>query len=163
SHMTDAKLQGYAAQALSLLKTDFDLGRSEPFLFAYVLDDNSRLRRVRNLEATMVQRAGRDWLDHRDKKAQVYGFLRLCTSLAQPEAVITANFIKMFLPTEKLRPLGQEVLMKPVTAPSHHDHYRAVAEGLLAVHEALMALAQTKDRVCVYTHQCEKGQFDGKP
>jgi hypothetical protein len=70
--------------------------------------------------------------------------------------------VNLFAPTEKLVALGHDA-MKKLVDQGHDRHHEAVKEGLLSVHDALMGLAQTANRVCMYHQPYDRGRFVGQP
>ena len=159
--MTDAELQGIALQALNIAKTEFEHAGSFGGLLASY-HHGSGLHRMTQVEQAIREKVGEDWLDNESKKSHVFSVLRWICRAAPPEAMVFATAVNAFLPTEKLIHMGPEALEKMLDS-GHKRHHQAVQEGLLSLQDAFLAVAQTAQRVCLYTQTCERGRFLGQP
>jgi hypothetical protein len=159
--MTDAELQGIALQALNIAKTEFEHAGSFGGLLASY-HHGFGLHRMTQVEQAIREKVGEDWLDNESKKSHVFSVLRWICRVAPPEAMVFATAINAFLPTEKLMQREPEAIRK-VLNEGHKRHHQAVQEGLLSLQNAFLAVAQTAQRVCLYTQTCERGRFLGKP
>src|SRR5215467_9870824 len=149
--MTDKQLQGLVMQALNLAKQDRQYNRWRGFLLAS-WDQGGTLKRMRKVEQTIIDLAGEDWLNDGRLKDRAFGILRLGNKLAPRDAMIFVTACNRFTSTPKLRALPQEEIDRLMKA-GHKRHHEAVAEGLLELQDAFMAMAQTPERVCVCTQQ----------
>lgn len=143
--MTDAELQGLCAQAFNLAKLDLERNRFVWLLAAY--DAGHPLHRMKKIEALVTEKLGEGWLDSGVKKDAAFDMIRLCVRLAPPDAVVFASAVNLFEHTEKFAALDSEA-QRTIMSAGHDRHHEAVREGLLAVCDALVTLAQTPQRIC---------------
>lgn len=168
--MTDQQLRGLAAQAFNLAKKDLERKGFNFLLAAY--HEGETLHRMRDLEAVLIQRLGREWLNSGRSKDIGFGIIRLGVFLAPPDAVMFGSVINKFEPTERLLALGPEK-QRELADGGHDAHHEAVRDGLLTVCDALHITAQSEERVCLYmqnlaggarpdVHFCQQQEFGGR-
>jgi hypothetical protein len=161
--MTDAELQGIAAQALNMAKRDLELDRFNFLLAAYNLCDQPPLHRMTEIEAVIIERLGANWLNSGRTKDLGFFVLRQAVDLMPPDAVVIATGVNRFQPTQRFHKLP-EAQQRELMNSSHDRQHKAVAEGLLTVGDALFAIVQTPERVCQYVQDYDRHrQPVGKP
>ena len=160
--MTDAELQGIAAQALNMARRDMEQGEFNFLLASYHQEDKSPLHRMRKIEVLIVGRLGKDWLNHGRTKDIGFYMLRMATSMLPPDAVVFVTAANAFKPTEKMAALPPQQMLDMLDA-GHDRHHEMVKEGLLELRDTLVALVQTPTRVCQYVQEVHRGQPVGKP
>jgi hypothetical protein len=158
--MTDAQLEGIAAQALNMAKRDMER-RSFNFLLASC-HDGAGLYRMSKVEALIIERLGEDWLNHGETKDAGFRVLRKAVDLMPPEAVVFVTATNAFKPTAKLQALTKAEQTKLLNG-GHSRHHQAVKEGLLEIADSLTATVQTPERVCWYVQTVDHGWLVGKP
>lgn len=160
--MTGPQLQGLAAQALNLAKSDIRNKRWRACLIA-TYHEGEQLYRMRKIENLLEERLGEYWLNDDDKKDMGFGLLRMAFLERPPDAVMWVTGANEFRVTEKLRALPEEK-GRWWLAGGHERHHQAVREGLMTIHDALVALAQSAELVCVYMQRVLPGAvFAGQP
>jgi len=159
--MTDAELQGIAMQALNLAKKDCECKSKFKGLIACWYEGEP-LRRMTTVETAIVEKLGPDWLDHGYKKDHAFQILRAACDALKPDAMVFVTATNMFEPTAKLIQLGEKAVKKLVQE-THDAHHQAVRDGLLSIQDALIATAQTPQRVCLYRQPYRNSEFIGRP
>ena len=161
--MTDAELQGIAAQSLNMAKRDLARGRFNFLLAAYNLCDTPPLHRMDKIEALVIERLGENWLNSGRTKNIGFQTLRIAVDLLPPDAVVIVTMCNGFSLTAKfweLTPAQQRELHNA----THDRHHEAVKEGLMDVCDVLLATVQTPERVCMYQQNLDRrGEFTGRP
>lgn len=154
--MTDAELQGIAAQAFNMARLDMERG---PFGCLLACCHRSGLFRMTTLESVLEQKLGKGWLNSGRGKDLAFGLIREATSLMPPDAIVIATVINKFEATEKFweLPLEEQFSLRN---SSHNDHHKAVAQGLFDIHDALMCCVQTAQRVCLYTRRFDQDKAE---
>jgi hypothetical protein len=168
--MIDSELSGLAMQGLNMAKRDLEQEGARAFNFLLASHfDNEGLKRMRKLERVVIEKLGANWLNSGRTKDIGFGLVKMATALAPPDALVLVTVCNMFQPTEALKKLGKKQAMALLNA-GHDRHHRAVGEGLLTVVDALVATAQTAERVCLTTQHLMprlaggRGfDFDGQP
>lgn len=162
--MTDAELQGIAAQALNMAKRDIEAGKFNFLLGLYYHEGEvSHLHRATKVEATIIQVLGEDWLNDGAAKDAGFGVIRQCVEHMPPEAFVMVTRCNKFTPTEKFCKLPAAKQEALIGAGADRQH-RAVKEGLMAISDVLWAIAQTPERVCMYIQKVNgRGEFNGPP
>lgn len=160
--LSDAVLQGLAAQALNLAKRDFEQGKFNFLLASYHESDGPRLHRMQKIEALIVERLGEDWLNNGRKKDIGFDMLRTATHILPPDAIVFVTAANRFESTAKLNALpdAQRIAMLNT---NHDRHLQMVKEGLLEIHDGFSAIVQTPTRVCSYFQDFDRGEPVGKP
>jgi hypothetical protein len=161
--LTDAELQGFAAQALNIAKHDIEQNGEFNFLLAsYHESDTPPIHRMTSIETLIIGRLGKDWLNNGRKKDVGFYMLRMAVKMLPPDAVVFATAANKFKATAKLAalPMKQQLDMLDT---NHDRHHQMVKEGLLELHDTLCVLVQTPTRVCQYAQEIHHGQFVGKP
>jgi len=162
--MTDAELQGIAAQSLNMAKRDLGRGGFNFLLAAYNLCDQPPLHRMDKIEALVIERLGENWLNNGRTKDIGFAVLRQCIDTLPPDAVVVVTMCNGFSLTAKAQELSRAELMKLVNDSNHDRHHEAVKEGLMEVCDVLLATVQTRERVCMYQQRLDRrGEFLGKP
>jgi len=145
--LTDPELQGIATQALNMAKFEIEKTRCLNGLIASYYADQG-LKRMKKVEALIVNKFGKEWLNDWAKKKSV---LRMVATLSgAPDAMVLVTSVNRFLPTPALEALPPDE-KKAILVSSHERHHQAVKEGLLCIEDCLMANAQTPERVCLAT------------
>ena len=161
--MTDEILKGIAAQAFNMAKLDRERGQFIWLIASYYESDERKLHRMSKLEKLVNGRFGEDWLNHHGKKDAAFGLIRFAVDTLPPDALAIATAINMFAPTDKLEKLPREEQQKLLEG-GHNGHLKAVAKGLFTIHDALSVIAQTPERVCLYSQVMGKrGESVGPP
>jgi len=161
--MTDAQLQGIAAQALNLAKRDLERHRFNFLLAAYHECDEKKLYRMSEVEALLIERLGESWLNHGKTKDIGFQLLRLAVDTLPPDAVVFAFACNSFKPTPKLQAMTRAQQVELIKA-GHDRHNQAVKEGLMSVCDALTVTVQTPERVCLYRQNMDRHhEPEGKP
>jgi hypothetical protein len=153
--MTDAELQGIAAQALNMAKRDLERGDFNFLLAAYHAGDVPPLHRMDRIEALIIERLGEDWLNYGQTKDLGFSTLRYAIDLMPPDAVVIATGGNKFKETRKFRTLSVAQRQKLIAA-GHARMHRAVAEGLMTICDAIWAIAQTPERVCQLVQEYDR-------
>jgi len=161
--VTDKLLQGLALQVLNIAKSDMQRGRWSGVLLAHYFEGKG-LKRMRDVEKLIGDRLGEDWLNSGAKKDLAFGLIKICVQVAPPDALMMVTLINAFKPTPAFTALP-EVEQHALLDRTHDHHHEMVAEGLLTVHDALHALAQTPQRICAYIQRVDTRRclFTGKP
>lgn len=160
--LTDAELKGLAAQALNMAKRDIEQGEFNFLLASYHEKDTPPLQRMTKIEKLVVGKLGANWLNNGRTKDIGFDVLRLCIKLMPPDAVVFVTAANAFKPTAKLQALGWEEVLKSLDA-GHSRHHEMVKEGLLELHDTLIALVQTPQMVCQYVQHVDHGKPIGPP
>ena len=161
--MTDAALQGLAAQALNMARRDVEQSDEFNFLLAaYNASNTPPFFRLRRIEALVVERLGKDWLNSGRTKDIGFDLLRLAVKILPPDAIVFVTAANAFKTTDKLAALPAAEQLALLRA-SHARHHQAAKEGLMEVHDSIVALAQTPTRICQYMQRVHHGAFVGKP
>ena len=156
--MTDAELEGIAAQACNMAKRDLDqIGFN--FLLAAYHDDEHKLHRMDSIEALIIERLGEDWLNSGKAKDAAFQMLRVAVDLLPPDAFVFVCIANGFSPTAKFYALPKEKQAEILQA-GHDRHHLAVKEGLFEVCDILAATAQTPERVCMYNRKLDRRTKD---
>lgn len=161
--LSDAELQGIGAQALNMAKRDIERDAFNFLLASYCAADEIKLHRMVSVEAIMIERLGENWLNDWRRKKAGFAVLRGATDLMQPDALVFVTACNAFTPTDKflaLPPAQQEELRNK----GHDYHHKAVKDGLLEIHDILLAVVQTPERVCLYQQETNgHGEMIGPP
>ena len=161
--VTKAELQGYAAQALNMALRDIEQTGGFNFLLAVCHSgETPPFYRMRKVEELVVEKLGEDWLNSGSTKDIGFDMLRLMVTTLPPEAVVFCTAANAFKGTDKLAALPAAEQLALLRA-SHDRHHQAAKEGLLELHDTLIALAQTLTLVCQYVQEVDHGKFVGKP
>lgn len=171
--MTDAELEGIAAQALNLAKLNLERGGFN-FLFADYRHGQG-LKRLSEVENLIVAKLGEDWLNHGASKDVGFGVLRKVTSFFPPEllpdALVFASVINDFKPTPKFNKLSRAARHR-ITS-NYQAAHKAVRDGILAMEDAIHVMVQTPARFCAYSQPIHRearprvlfgaqGEFEGR-
>jgi hypothetical protein len=160
--MTDAELQGVAAQALNMAKRDIERGSFHFLLALYHECDTPPLHRMTEIEKLIIERLGEEWLNSGRTKNVGFYVLRLAVDLLPPDAVVIVTIVNSFTPTARFYELPEE--RRDELLRSHDRQHQAVAEGLFTVCDALCAIVQTPTRVCQYIQEYDRHRRPtGKP
>jgi hypothetical protein len=172
--VSDAELQGIAAQAFNMFKRDVERRKFNFLLASYHAGQG--IHRMAIIEAEIVERLGEDWLNGGRTKDIGFRMLRLATKLLPPDAVIFGSVVNHFRQTAKLGELTDKQ-RHDLIGGGHDRQHQAVKEGYLTVCDALAVVAQTPKRVCFYqqdfdrrlepvgapkTTLCGQDEFDGR-
>lgn len=160
--MTEAELKGLAAQAFNMAKKDLEQEGGLTMLIATYHDDRTGLYRMRRIEAELVTRLGKDWLNDGRRKDMAFAMLRTACDLMTPEAIVIGTVCNQFHPTEKLLAMGEEKTTE-VCRRNGEGLHAAVREGLLWMHDALNLVAQTPKLVCLAIQGFEGRTWIGQP
>ena len=152
--MTDAELQGFAAQGFNMARTALEQDRFNFVLAVY--NEHEGTHRMTKIEALIIQYLGEDWLNSGRAKDVAFKIIRTAVELMPPDAVIFVTGGNRFLPTEQLLALPWEEQKKYFDLPSHDDHHEAAKQGYFLVRDALMCCAQTPHRVCMYVQMMDE-------
>lgn len=147
--MTDPELQGIAAQAFNMARTQIEFKGDFNFLLASYYAGEG-LRRMTKIEKFIPQTLGEDWLNNGRKKDAAFDILRLALRLHPSDAIVFATGANIFTTTAKFDTLPKEEQEKLLKA-GHDKHHAAVKSGYLKLDDALACVAQTPERVCSYT------------
>jgi hypothetical protein len=147
--LTDEELKGISAQALNMAKLDIERNQFNFLFAAYFADDTPPLHRMEKIEALVVKQLGQEWLNCGATKDIGFGVLRMAMRMLPPEAVVIVTAVNAFVPTEKFQSLPVKQQRK-LMRETHEAHHAAAREGLLDLRDALVAIAQTPERVCQY-------------
>jgi hypothetical protein len=167
--VTDEELKGAALQMLNMARTEFEneglLGLVMASYFA-----GEGLRRMRQIEQLVERRFGVNWLNDERAKDIVFAVLRQLFTvapprgIAPPDGIAFAMCVNMFVPTEAfaLLPAAE----RDYWLESHARQHEAVERGLFQLNDALTALVQTPERVCVCTqvvNSCDRPELNVIP
>lgn len=148
-------------QALNLAKSDMQFKRWNSFLLACY--HGGQLHRMRKVERLIEERLGEDWLNHGEAKDWGYGLIRLCMKLSPPDAVIFVMAVNKFTPTEKLLAASPEIKQEFIDG-GHDRQHQGVKEGYFEVRDALCAISQSPETVCIVTQPLLRyGVFTDQP
>jgi hypothetical protein len=161
--LSDAQLQGIAAQALNMAKLDLQRDRFNFLLAFYIEAWEHRLKRMGKLEALIIEKLGENWLNSGRTKDLGFDGIRKCVDLAPPDAVVIVTVANKFYPTAKFRELSEAEQEELVTA-THDRHHEAVKQGLFSMYDVLWGTAQTPERICLVHQKIRSGgTFIDKP
>jgi hypothetical protein len=160
--MTDEELKGIAAQALNMAKRDLERKRFNFLLAVYHERDTHKLHRMEKVEKFIISKLGENWLNQGKTKDLGFGLIRGAVNFMPPDAVVFVTVCNMFTPTEKFNklPVAEK---KKLMDEGHDRHHEAVREGLLTLSDALLAMAQTPQRICIYQQAISEKEFIGQP
>jgi hypothetical protein len=159
--MTDAALQGLGAAALNMAKRDIEQGGFNFLLATY--HTGEPLYRMKKVEALIIQKLGKDWLNHGRTKDAGFHVMRVAVHVLPPDAVVFVTAANGFSATEKFEALPQAQQDELLEA-GHDRHHQAVREGLLEIQDVLLAIAQSPERVCMYQQGIDRhGGLVGQP
>ena len=148
--MTDQELEGFAAQAFNLARTEWKQKNKFNFLLAGSYD--GYLCRFRTLETLIIEKCGEDWLNSSAKKHAVSQIIRMGTKLLAPPGLCIVAIADRWKTTKAFDAVPKSEQKKILEGPCEARH-AATALGLLEAEEVLIAVAQTPQRVCFYTRQ----------
>jgi hypothetical protein len=148
--ITDAELQGIAAQALNLAKRDIERDRLNFLLATY--HEGEGLYRMEQVEAQVCKMLGMDWLNSGARKDRGFAVIRKTVDLLPPDAVVFAARINKFESTAKLLALPQTEALRMATGGADQYH-RLAKQGYFRIVDAVMCCAQTPERVCMYVQE----------
>jgi hypothetical protein len=103
------------------------------------------LKRLRKVEAMIIDKLGEDWLNSGATKDMGFGLLQIATSLAPPAAIVIVTVVNWFRPTKAFYKLPED--RKQYFTENHDRHHEAVSLGYFRIEDALCAIAQTPERV----------------
>lgn len=169
--MTDAQLQGLAAQGLNLMRRDIERGGFNFLLASYV--EGGQLHRMKSVEALIIERLGEPWLNCGRTKDLGFGVLAYVASLKPPDAIVICAPINRFVPTPKFEALDADVQERMAREGGNDRHHARVKQGYFRIVDSLMAHAQTAQRICNYVeavgagtppevHFFDQDKFDGR-
>lgn len=161
TRISDDLLKGMAAQAFNMAKLDLERERFNFLLAAY--HEGEGLRRMAKVEALIIEKLGENWLNSGRTKDVGFHLLRIACGLKPPDAFAICTVVNWFKPSAaffKLPPKKQQALLEA----GHDKQHQAVAEGLMIVRDALNAVVQTPERVCIYIQGIRPpAETDGSP
>jgi len=146
--MTDQELEGFAAQAFNLARTEFQRKEKFNWLLAS-FHRGTGLHRMTKIEALVIELAGEDWMNDSAKKERVGYVLRIATHLMPPDAVALVSIADRWKPTDAFNALSEADQKKIMDGP-RASRADAASLGLLTVDEVMVCWAQTPSRVCSY-------------
>lgn len=158
--VTDAELQGLAAQAFNLARHDLEQDKFIWLLASY--HHPEPLYRMSRVEALINAKFGNNWLNDGCKKDYAFEALRAATMYRPPDAIVFASVCNMFEATELFRslpPYEQAKLMEG----GHDAHHAGVKKGFFRCVDGLVTVAQTPARVCHQTQRLLHGTPLGTP
>jgi len=158
--MTDQELEGFAAQAFNLARTEWKRKGEFNWLLAS-FHHGSGLHRMTKVEALVIQMAGEDWLNDPERQAQVGYVLRVATCLMPPDAIAVVSVADAWQLTDAFNALPKKDQNKILNGPREARN-SAIALGLLTVEEVLVCMAQTPSRACRYQRRLDELN-DAKP
>lgn len=136
--MTDKLLEGLAAQAANMAKADLQLrGQINGVLANYF--EGQGLHRMRTIETLLEQNVGKDWLNLDGAKHHIFGVLCYGASLITPDALVVAFAANAYYSNAA----GDKVEKVPG--------------------DRLIAIAQTKERVCLRDQEIRGRLVIGEP
>jgi hypothetical protein len=168
--LTDAELQGLAAQALNLARRDYERKNFNFLLASY--HQGTALHRMTKVEALIIEKLGEDWLNSGRKKDIGMGLMALATHYKPPDAIMFVTAANMFRQTAKFDKLSRAEQDKIIQA-GHDRHHEGVKQGLFELVDSMVSVAQTPERVCNYmlemkrdavpvVHFFDQSEFDGR-
>jgi hypothetical protein len=164
--LTDAVLEGIAAQALNMVKRDMEQGEFHFLLGCYHEDPvnpaNGGFHRMTRCEEMIITMLGANWLDDEERKDAGFDVLRFATKMLPPDAVVIVTACDRFGPGERYNTLT-EAQKKVLALGPHDQHHKAVRDGYLAISEAILAVVQTEERVCLCGQDLVNGKPEGPP
>jgi hypothetical protein len=160
--MTDAELEGIAAQAFNMARQEMEQRGTFSCLIAS-WHEGEGLHRMKKIEALLIEKLGEGWLNSGQAKDHAFAVIRTCTDMMPPPAIVFATVVNQFESSDKFMSLPEEEQKRIASPKSHVDHWSLVKRGLLSVHDALFCCAQTKERVCIYTRAFGRGYEDAFP
>jgi len=163
--MTDRVLEGLCYQAANMAKVDLRMKRWRSILLA-TYHEGETLYRMRKFEREIEERLGEDWLEHGGSKDLGFGMLQYACTLSPPDAIVIVSVVNKFRPTKALETLPPEEIEYHLNRhpDGHKHHHEMLKQGLLTMCDALACIAQTPERVCMYSQDIMgRGVFTGKP
>ena len=161
--MTDQELEGIAAQALNLARIDLER-KKELGLFIASYHRGEGLHRMSRIEALLIERLGKHWLDSGARKEVGFKMLQIAFSHLISDAIVFVTPANMFRPTDKMNALPIEEQERLASHPDGHEgHHRAVKDGYFILVDCLSAVAQTRERVCSRIQPVVNGKFLDAP
>jgi len=106
--MTDQELEGFAAQAFNLARTEWKRKGEFNWLLAS-FHHGSGLHRMTKVEALVIQMAGEDWLNDPERQAQVGYVLRVATCLMPPDAIAVVSVADAWQLTDAFNALPKRI------------------------------------------------------
>ena len=159
--MTDAELEGFAAQALNMAWRDIEQRNDFNFLLAsYHAEDVPPIHRMTKVERLIVSKLGEEWLNSGRTKDVGFLILRHAVAILPPPAIVFVTAANGFKPTDKFGALPEAQRLEIMNA-GHDRHHQLVKEGLLEMHDVLVAVAQTPTRVCNCMQRYDRGKRVG--
>jgi len=158
--MTDQELEGFAAQAFNLARTEWKRKGELNWLLAS-FHKGRGLHRMTKVEALVIEMAGEDWMNHPAKKERVGYVLRVATHLMPPDAIALVSIADRWKPTDAFNTLSEADQKKIMDGP-REARADATSLGLLTVDEVMVCWAQTPSRVCSYQRTLDELE-DSKP
>jgi len=143
--LTDAQLEGLAAQALNLAKRDKERGQFICLLASY--DQQEGLHRMSKVEKIIADKLGENWLNNGRAKDLAFDLLRRAVQAMPPDAVIFVTAANMFKATAKMETLSIDEQRRRIER-GHDAHHQMAAEGYFEIIDCLIAVAQTPARIC---------------
>jgi hypothetical protein len=144
--MTDAELEGIARQALNVVQTEIRNKRQFNFYFGAYFEGEG-LRRMSKIEAELIERLGEDWLNSGVKKDYGFAVLRLATAVLLPHAAVLVTAMNMFKSNKAFDSLSPE--RQKYYTKGHDRNHEGVKAGYFDLKDALAAIAQTPERICM--------------
>jgi hypothetical protein len=152
--MTDEELKGIAAQSLNLAIKEIEETNRLGGIFASYFRGEG-LRRMRKIEALLVELLGPEWLDDRAKKYAAFNVMREATILIPPDAMVFVSAVNAYQATDKMIALGEKEARR-LTAEWPENRDQLLRDGLMSYHDCIMSLVQTRERFCTYTQEYDE-------
>lgn len=155
--MTDNLLKGLAHQGANMAKTDLRYRHQINGVLAFYLEGEG-LHRMRKLELEIEGKFGRGWLDSGKAKDIVSGLLCLATKACSPDAIVIVTGADKFEPTAAFDALTEDEQERVFRS----QHPRDMPQ-YFEPHDALVSVAQSPERVCVFTQRLRGDLLIGEP
>jgi hypothetical protein len=136
--MTDDLLKGLAAQAANMGKADIQ-HRGELHGVLAVYYEGQGLHRMRKVEALLIEKCGKGWLNDEGAKHAIFGILCFGANVIPPDAIVVAFAANLYVSN------------------------KAGDKGPKVPGDRLISIAQTKDRVCLRDQELRGGSLIGEP
>jgi hypothetical protein len=155
--VTDELLKGLAHQGANMAKTDLRYRHQINGVIAFYCE-GAGLHRMRKVELEIEAKFGRDWLNSGQAKDTAYGVLRLAVKAQPPDAIVIVNAADKFETTTVFDALsnGEKERVFRSQHPRDLPQY-------FQPHDALVSVAQSPERVCVFSQRLRGDLLIGEP
>lgn len=153
SMITDGLLKGMCLQAANMAKTDLRYRHQLNGILA-IYNQGEGLHRLRKIEQFAEEKVGKDWLNSGRAKDMIFGALCGGATRIEPDAIVICTGVDQYQQTPAFDALPYEERQRI----AHSGHPRDLP-AYFQPHDALMAVAQTPERACLYLQKMQVPGF----